>query len=280
MEFTNVTSDGQTWRYHEQGSGPVVIFTHGYPDTPESWSDAVNLAVSAGFRAVVPYLRGYHKDTLVTDRSYESEVLGQDILGLMDALEIEKAVLVGHDWGASACYSAAIAAPERVTGLVPIAIPHPASLTPSPGLLLQVRHFFALKMPWANAASKRSNFAYIDKLYRRWAPNWTDQTQKDAVRRVKEHFADDAVLDAANQYYRDLDLKPDTSGPKPAKISVPTMMVGGSEDFDRSAYDRSLKYFDGDAKVLMMEGAGHWPHREDPALFATEFSAFLGGLSG
>lgn len=279
IAFSNVTANGQTWRYFERGSGPVVLFIHGFPDAPQSWSDAVDVAVDAGFRAVVPFLRGYHPDTVVEGRDYGSDNQGQDVLGLMDALDVQEAVLVGHDWGASAIFSALDQAPERVLGLVPIAISHPASLKPSLSLVLRARHLLGLKMPWANTMAKRANFAYIDTLYKRWAPGWTDQSQVDSVARVKELFADDRVLSGALDYYRALELKTDRSAGEGPKVSAPTLLYGGGEDFDPSAFDRSLKYFD-QARVVMVAGAGHWPHREDPSQFRTEFGAFLHELKG
>lgn len=279
LEFRTVTGDSntagqQTWRYYEHGSGPAVVFVHGFPDTPHSWLDAANVAAEAGFRAIVPYLRGYHPDTMVPGRGYTSDDLGADVLGLLDALDISSAVLVGHDWGAGGVYAAYEAAPERVSGLVPIAIAHPAALKPSPKLLFEVRHFFGMKAPFANARVGRNDFAYIDTLYRRWAPDWSGSARAESISRVKDHFADDAVLDAAIQHYRDLDLQPAAPANGPLRIGVPALLVAGLNDFAPEAFEASKQYFDAAVDVLMLE-AGHWPHREQSEAFHLELADFL-----
>ena len=102
--------------------------------------------VEAGYRTIVPYLRGYHPDTFVPGRPYDALTLAEDAVGLLDALSIDSASLVGHDWGATLVYGAAALAPERVDALVAIAIPHPLTLKPrnalqALGLAVLARHF-------------------------------------------------------------------------------------------------------------------------------------------
>ena len=94
-------------------------------------ADSLN---QAGYRTIVPYLRGYHPDTLVPGRPYDALHIAEDAIGLLDALGLESAVLVGHDWGATVVYGAAALAPDRVQAIVPIAIPHPRTLKPKNAL--------------------------------------------------------------------------------------------------------------------------------------------------
>jgi pimeloyl-ACP methyl ester carboxylesterase len=101
-KFFNIACIGQTWRYFKLGNGHQdVVLVHGFPDTPQSWWDIATALAEFGYRVTVPYLWGYHPDTLVPGRSLKAAEIGEDVIGLMDALEIEEAVLVGHDWGAS-----------------------------------------------------------------------------------------------------------------------------------------------------------------------------------
>ena len=109
--------------YEESGSagGVPVLLMHGFPYDPRCYDEVVPLLAAAGCRVIVPYLRGYGATRfLVADtlRSGQQAAIGNDLLELMDALDIPRAVLVGYDWGGrGACVVAALW-PERVRGLV------------------------------------------------------------------------------------------------------------------------------------------------------------------
>lgn len=272
MDFTTITVGPQTWRYHDAGSGPVVVLLHGFPDTPQSWAATVELLTAAGHRVVVPYLRGYHPDTIVADRPYDGAAVGEDVIGLLDALDIQRAVVGGHDWGASAVYRLAADHPDRLRGVVPIAVPHPASSKPSLGFLWEVRHFIGFKTPWADVMTRRSDFAYIETLYRRWAPSWTGPDRDATVERVKEHFRLPGVLHAAIDYYRDLSFSNPSGN---FRVPVPGLLVAGSADFLPEAHERSVRKFDAEAELVMIDGAGHWPHREGAGAFHDALMSFL-----
>src|SRR5260221_1908679 len=146
-----IQANGLRFAYVEEGSGPLVLLLHGFPDTPHSW-DAVRPAVSAiGFRVVAPFMRGYAPTEIPADGTYDSDTLGRDVLALIDALREERAIVVGHDWGAGAAYSAASLGPERVELLVTVAIPHPASIIPTPKMVWLGRPFFLPLPPRAAA---------------------------------------------------------------------------------------------------------------------------------
>jgi pimeloyl-ACP methyl ester carboxylesterase len=221
----------------------------------------------------VPYLRGYHPDTIVPGRRYGGDEIGEDAVRLLDAVGAASAVLVGHDWGAAITYRAAVLAPDRVRAICPIAIPHPMLLKPSPALLWKARHFLTLRLPTGPRLARGRDFAYIDTLMRRWAPNWTGPQRDATLRDVKRAFADPRVLDAALAYYRD------TKRSGGARLSQPALIVGGTADIiDAEAFRRSPEAFDGPCDVLIAEGAGHWPHREAAPAFHERLLAFLAGL--
>ena len=120
---------------HLQGQGPLVLLLHGFPDTAHTWDEVRPALAEAGYRAVSPFMRGYAPTEVPADGKYDSDTLGQDVLALIDALGGGPAIVVGHDWGASAAYSAVGLGPERIRFLVTVAVPHPASLKPSPRLV-------------------------------------------------------------------------------------------------------------------------------------------------
>lgn len=280
-EFENVTLGDQTWRYHDSGQGPPVVLLHGFPDTPHSYAEVARSLNQAGYRTILPYLRGYHPDTLVPGRPYDALNNAQDVIGLLDALGLKSAVLVGHDWGATVVYGAAALAPDRVDAIVPIAIPHPRTLKPknalqAAGMLIMSRHFLYFKLPWAEAGTRRSDFRYIETLYRRWAPGWKGPERDAAVARAKEAFSSPEVLAGAIDWYRALGSKIDRRLTAPIKCSG--LMVAGGKDFGGhlGPYKKSQALFEGGAELLVMPEAGHWPHREEEPQFTEALIRFLG----
>lgn len=261
------------------GDGPPVVLFHGFPDGPRSWAGTADALAAAGRRAIVPYLRGYHPDTIAAGRSYGRAELGADVVHLLDALGIDQAVLVGHDWGAGCVWNAVAQHPERATAVVPIAIPHPATLKPSVGLAWAARHFANLKAPLSDKRAARNDFAYIDTLYERWAPRWRGPARDVAVAEVKEMFSDPRVLHEANQWYRDVSFKPDTANA--FRVGCPGLLVVGGADFggNLGPYEQSLARFDGPAELMVVEGAGHWPHREAQAEFDQRLLEFLAAVA-
>ena len=244
-EFQNVTLGHQTWRYHDSGQGRPVVLFHGFPDLPHSYAAIAAELNHAGYRTILPYLRGYHPNAVVPGRSYGAMQLAEDAIGLLDALKLRSAVLVGHDWGAMVVWGAAAIAPERVDAIVPIAIPHIATLQPKGlrqvlGTLVLWRHFIFFKTPWANAVTARNDFAYIDTLYQRWAPSWNGPEREASAARAKEAFANPEVLEGAIDYYRALSPKLD---PRLAgKVRCPALLVAGGDAFGgrMGPYKKSL----------------------------------------
>jgi pimeloyl-ACP methyl ester carboxylesterase len=266
--------DGQRFVYTDSGEGPLVVLFHGFPDTPRGWADTRDALNAAGYRTVVPYLRGYHPDTIVAGRGYGGQEIAQDAVRLLDAIGAQEAVLVGHDWGASVAYRAAELAPERVRGVCGVAIPHLRMLKRTPGLVWRGRHFITLSLPTGRRLARGRDFAYLDTLMRRWAPNWSGPEREATLADVKRAFTDPRVLDAALGYYRDA---------KPADLAIlstPALIVGGTTDIlDVETFRRSPEGFDGPCEVVIAEGAGHWPHREAADLFNQRLLGFLTGLS-
>ena len=143
-----VDANGLKFAYLEEGTGPLVLMLHGFPDTAHTWDDLRSRIAAKGYRAVSPFMRGYHP-TEIPDRDADQETLARDALALIDALGASEAIVIGHDWGASAAYGAAALGPERVKKLFVLAIPHPATLKPTLKKLWGVRHFAVYKLPGA-----------------------------------------------------------------------------------------------------------------------------------
>jgi pimeloyl-ACP methyl ester carboxylesterase len=272
VDFLTASADGQRFVYADSGGEglPVVLF-HGFPDTPAGWEPTAEVLSGAGYRTIVPYLRGYHPDTIVVGRRYAGREIGDDAIKLLDALGLDSAVLVGHDWGSAVVFGAAAQAPQRVRALVSVAIPHPRKIPRSPALLWRARHFITLRLPSGPWLARREDFRYLGVLMSRWAPQWSGPEREETLAAVKRCFADEVVLHAALGYYRD-----SRPGGEPRGLRMPTMIVGGTTDIiEPSAFTSSAELLEGPHEIVIAEGAGHWPHREAAELFHERLLAFL-----
>ena len=259
-----IEANGLRFAFIAQGKGPLVLLLHGFPDTAHTWDHVRPLIARKGYRVVSPFMRGY-RPTEVPAEDADGETLARDALALIDALGEKEAILVGHDWGAAAVYGAASLEPEKVRKLIALAIPHPATLKPTPTQLWGARHFFAYKIPGAAGRFARNDFAALRKILLRWSPKWSP-TDADLVATL-ECFADRASLDAAFGYYRKLSFVPEPF--LRPKIRVPTVVFSGLDDpnVSRADYERARKKFTGEYVIEEMPG-GHFLHLEHPALFA------------
>ncbi len=264
--------------HRDEGDGDAVVLFHGFPDTASTWDRIADALVADGYRVIVPHLRGYHPDTVNPARGYSALELAEDVIAVLDVCGVQRATLVGHDWGATLVYGAAALAPDRVSGVVACAIPHPLSLKATPALLVKARHFVALKMPWAAREFAGRNFAAVDRLYRRWAPTWQGPDRDRCVANIKAAFADRDVLEAALGYYRD--LSPTVPTALRGRLAMPALVVGGTRDLvPPEAFEASRSAFTGPVDVHIFEGAGHWPHREDEERFIVVLRTFLTNTS-
>jgi pimeloyl-ACP methyl ester carboxylesterase len=125
VEHLQVETNGIAMHAVVQGRGPTVLFCHGFPGLWYSWRHQLGVIADAGFRAVAVDMRGYGRTDRPRDaRKYGNQTIVADLTGLLDALEIDQAAFVGHDFGAQACWAAALHAPERVRAVASIAVPY------------------------------------------------------------------------------------------------------------------------------------------------------------
>jgi len=271
MEPAFIEANGVKLAYLEQGKGPLVLLVHGFPDTAHSWDRVMPAVAELGYRVVAPFTRGYWPSE--AKGPYDSDTLGTDLIALIEALGETQAIIVGHDWGASASYCAAGLRPERVRLLITIAIPHPKSLRPNPFTLWKIRHFFTLGGKNGPAKARANNFAYIDELWRRWSPAWKNLPASETTH-VKEAFSHDGCLEAACAYYAAVDLRKRPMGQR-GNIKVPTVSFAGTDDtIAPRAYEKARHCYDASYEVIQVPG-GHFMHREHPTEFITELTRTL-----
>jgi pimeloyl-ACP methyl ester carboxylesterase len=120
-----IVSNGISLRVAELGDGPAVLFCHGFPDTAYTWRRQMNAVASSGYRAIAPDMRGYGRSSAPSDPAlYTPLHTAGDLIGLLDALKIPSAVIVGHDWGATHAWNAAMMRPDRFTAVFCLSVPY------------------------------------------------------------------------------------------------------------------------------------------------------------
>jgi pimeloyl-ACP methyl ester carboxylesterase len=121
----DIATNGITLHITELGEGPAVLFCHGFPDTSYTWRRQMQAIAKTGYRAIAPDMRGYGKSSAPADGLlYTPFYTAGDLVGLLDALKISTAVLVGHDWGATHAWNAAMMRPDRFTAVMCLSVPY------------------------------------------------------------------------------------------------------------------------------------------------------------
>ena len=210
-----VRANGIKFNLLEKGEGPLFLCLHGFPDHPRSFRYQLNYFAAQGFRVVAPFMRGYSPTETALDQSFQSANLAQDVIGLIDVLGHETAIVYGHDWGSAAAYGAAVLAPEKISQLIVAAVPYghgfaQALLEDADQQRLSWYMFF-FQTPLAEVAISLNHYQFIEKLWQDWSPGWRYDKRELAL--IKETLAKPNVLKAALQYYRTA-FNPDLHSPQ------------------------------------------------------------------
>ena len=265
MDF--VDANGLRFAYLTEGTGPLVLMMHGFPDTPYTWDRVMPELARAGYRVVAPFMRGYHPTTIPPYHPIDGETLGRDVLALIEALGEKQAIVVGHDWGALAAYAAASLGPDRVRQLITVGIPHPGSVKPTPNMLWAARHFFVLRRKSAAQKLRKNDYAYVDHLVRRWSPAWKDIPAEETAH-VKQAFAEPGCAEAACSYYAAVTLR--VQPMLRELIKMPAVAFAGLDDtISPRPYEKARRCYAASYEVVKVPG-GHFMHREHPAEFNAE----------
>ena len=286
-----VAANGLEFGVLEAGDGPLALCLHGFPDSAHTWRHLLPALADAGFHAVAPFLRGYAPTSVPDDACYSVGALVADAVALHQALDGDgRAVLIGHDWGAEAAYGAAAFAPDRWRRMVALGSPPPALDPVLFGDYQQLKRFFYLfwfRDSLARAAEvvAADGMAVLDRLWRDWSPGY--DAAEDLVR-VKDSLRQPTNLLAAISYYLDPvpDAAPGAVVPYAAEERAaalqpqqPTLYLHGSVDgcigveLARGA-ERQLAP---GSRMLVVDGAGHFPHLERPAEVNEHILAWASG---
>ena len=271
-----IDANGVHFAYIEEGQGPLVLLFHGYPETARSWKVVQHRIATTGYHVVAPYMRGYPPSGFASDYSVPS--LGKDVLALIDAFGAQGAVVVGHDWGAAAVYSAAGENPAKISKLVALSIPHPRGFAGNPKIFLDAPHFLYYQLPWAERLLWSHDFDHVRRIYRTWAPSYDPPA--DVLEDVKVTLrAPGATASTLGYYWALLRADPEAQKAAAAKsIAMPTLIVVGAEDapIQGGWFEKARPAFTGPYTFVKLDGVGHFPQLEAPDKTADAIVAFLG----
>ncbi|HSR13667.1 MAG TPA: alpha/beta hydrolase, partial [Thermodesulfobacteriota bacterium] len=252
---------------------------------PRAFDDVVPILNGAGFRTIVPYLRGYGGTRFLsgdTMRSGQQGAMGQDVMEMLDALKITNAVLAGFDWGARAACVVAALWPERVRGLVTCcgyqiqniaASRKPAD--PESERRWWYQYYFHTERGRAGLAANRKEFCHL--LWKLWSPTWAfdDQTFNRSAASFENHDFVDVVIHSYRHRHGNAEGDPrydeiEARLSALPKITVPAIAVHGADD-DVTPAGRSEgheKYFGVAYERRVFRNTGHNPPQESPEAFA------------
>ncbi len=287
IKTRTISAAGNDISYLEKGEGPLFLCLHGFPDHAGTFKQQLEFFAARNFRVVAPYMRGYGPALKNPDQTFTAYDTGSDALALMDALGEEKAIILGHDWGASAAYAAAHMAPERVTHLITAAVPYGPNFTQAlftdGDQQRRSWYMFFFLAPFAEAAVAKNNYAFIERLWAEWSPEW--KADPEHLSDLKNIFSQGSNLTAALSYYRDTfggTAKPGHTDPRfsgygKTPIEVPTLYLHGQRDgcIAPDLSDGMEALFSKGLTRQFIDGAGHFLHLEKPDLFNSHIATFL-----
>jgi pimeloyl-ACP methyl ester carboxylesterase len=312
----SVRTNGITMHLAEQGEGPLVVLCHGFPEFWYSWRHQLPALATAGFHAVAPDQRGYGR----TDRpepieAYDLFQLTGDIVGLVQALGEEQAVIVGHDWGAPVAWFCGLLRPDvfRAVGLLSVPYHPRDNVRPTDRMraLAGDNQFYQLYFQEPGRAE-----AELEADTRRFVRMFLYSTSGDPPPEKRWHFLfgkDETLLSTGSEpdtlpawlteqdveaftaeftrtgfrgglnWYRNLDrmweLTPFLNG---AKLRQPTLFVAGERDvcitMYRDAFEALPQTVPGLRQRVLLPGVGHWIQQERPEEVNRLLVDFLKGL--
>jgi pimeloyl-ACP methyl ester carboxylesterase len=268
-------------------AGPLALCLHGFPDTAHTFRYLAPHLVQHGYRVVVPSMRGYAPSSLSKSNIYSLSALALDAIELHDVFEgDERAVLVGHDWGAAATYLATAAEPSRWSRAVTMALPPFIVFATALGSYRQLAaswYMTFFQNPGAEQTVANDDFDFISQLWATWSPHYD---ARDDVALVKRALDEPEHLTAAINYYRAM------NGPAPndARLArldaamanapaVPTLYLHGRDDgcILSSGVADALAYLAPQSRMEIIDDAGHFLHLERPDCVHSLIDTFLRG---
>ena len=250
---------------------PTVVLLHGFPTNRASWDQVSDRLVASGLRTLAPDQRGYSPGARPTEgypRAYAMSELVADVVALLDAAEVERAHVVGHDWGGGVAWAVAGSHPERVASLTVLSTPHPAAMARS------------MRDPWQALHSSYMGFFQLPRVPELALSRSLVRTliASGLPRATAEQYAgrmrEPGALRGGLGWYRALRHSRGSAH----RIRVPTTFVWGRRDeyLGRRAAESTGAFVTGDYRFVEVD-EGHWLPELAPDVCAAEIQARVSG---
>jgi pimeloyl-ACP methyl ester carboxylesterase len=266
-------------RVHVAGAGPPdappLLALHGWPQHWWCWRRVVPL-LAGEFRLLMPDLRGLGWSGRPPRADYRKDRLAEDAVALLDALGIDRAGLLGHDWGGWVGLLAALRFPARITGLVALGTAHPWA-RPTLDTIPRLAYQPPLAMPFLGPRLVRDT-PLVAMLHR---AAWGERSTFDAaaVEVFAASYRDSARAEASSRLYRDFltrELPAQLGRRTGGRLRMPARLLFGRRDPVGTAMAAGLERHGEDARVEYLEGCGHFVPEERPEAVAAGARAVCG----
>lgn len=320
IHFRFIEIDGIRMRVAEMGdTGPLVILAHGWPESWYSWRHQMPALAAAGYRVAAPDMRGYGQtDAPLAVEQYDIEHLAADMVGLIDSYGEQKAIIIGHDWGALVAWYSVLLHPDRFFALVAMSVPYSGRPARSP--IDTWREAFGDNFYYilyhqepgvAEAEYDADPEGILGRLYlspdspreapevtdpRReaggWIPRlgapkqlpaWLSRADLDYYVSQFEYAGFRGGINYYRNFHRNWEITPQLST---ARIAIPTLFVAGEKDVVIAGASAERlqgamsRVVDDLRGVVLLPGAGHWVQQERPKETNQAVLDFLRGLNG
>ncbi len=318
VTFRFIESNGIRMRIAEAGSGPLVLLAHGWPESWYAWRHQMSMLADAGYRVVAPDMRGFgetDKPAAVDD--YDIDHLAGDLVGILDALGEETAILVGHDWGAIVAWSTVLLHPSRFTALIAMSVPYGGRVEESPMESWRAAYgdnfFYILyhnepggvaeaeydadprglisrlylsptspREPATITDPQRSAGGWIGRLgAAKGLPDWLSQQDLDYVVTQFENAGFRGGINYYRNFHRNWEITEHLQG---AMIKIPVLFIAGSRDIviagaDKERLTATISRAAEDLRdVVIIPDIGHWVQQEAPDQTNAAMLDFLNAL--
>ena len=279
----------------EEGEGPLVVLCHGFPELAFSWRHQLRALADGGYRVVVPDMRGYGHSSIPSEvEAYDIATLCGDLTGLLDALGEERAIFVGHDWGAIVAWNLAVIAPERVRAVAGLSVPFVPRSPAPPTEIMRANLGEDFYIVWFQqpgvadevlARDVRRTLTTPQQWTQQWSeepeetrrPSWLSEQELEVYIEAFERTGFTGGLN----YYRNFDRNWElTAGVAERHVVAPAMFLTGERDLVRKfAPGETMDGWVDDLRSrIVVPDAGHWVQQQAPEPVNAALLDFFAGL--
>ena len=296
MPRRRIATNGIELSSLDEGRGPLVVLCHGFPELAFSWRHQITALVAAGYRVLAPDMRGYGESSTPPEvDAYDVVELCGDLCGLLDAVEEESAIFVGHDWGANAVWQLSVLHPTRVRAVAGLSVPF-VPRAPAAPIPIMRRHlgedFYIVwfQSPGVADEALARDVRRTLTTSRQWTSQWAEEEPRaprlptwlsaEELDVYVEAFERTGFTGGLN-WYRNIDRNWElTADVADRRVEQPAMFLTGELDPVR-------RFMPGEAmngwvtdlrRDVVVPGAGHWVQQQAPDAVNEELMAFLRDL--